>query len=138
MAGPETNIKIWMALRARIEAATELPIAWPKTSFAPNGDEYLSVSFLPPRPTRILIGSRGPHRHDGTLALRLTTPMADLRPVEVSQGKAARIAAAFGVDEPLAFQGVSVRVYELPEVQGGFRDDAWWMTPINIRWRCFA
>lgn len=138
MAEALTATKIWMALRPRIIAAAgSLPIAWPSDPFRPETTDYLAVTFLPPRPSRITIGGR--HAIEGMLSLMLMRAVETQMPTyENTLNDAAIIASAFTVDAPLTFDGLTVTVYEQPEIQGGFREGAWWQVPVIVRWRCFA
>lgn len=134
---PSTETEIWLAIKPRVQdAAGTLAIAWPAEDFAPvPGVPFLQVTNVINRPARLSI-QRGAHDRTGTLALVLVYPLGQA--VEVSLECAGQIAAHFPEDLKLRYGETCVRIETAPHVLDGFRDGAWWRTPINIFWRSFA
>ena len=129
--------EIWLAIKPRVElAAGTLPIAWPAADFSPvAGQPFLAVQNIINQPARLSVGP-GAHDRSGTLALVLVYPLGQA--FEVSQERAGQIAAFFPEDLRLRYGEACVRIETRPHVVEGFRDGAWWRTPINIFWRAFA
>lgn len=133
---PTVETAIWMALRQRVEALPlELPIAWPGEVFEPGSAAYLAVQNIVARPARALM-SAGPHDRTGTLQIMTMHPIGTR--YEVTQEAAGQIAEHFPCDLRLTFGGVSVRVTEAPHVSDGYREDAYWQTPVRVRWQAWA
>lgn len=133
---PSIETELWLAIKARLETATDLPIAWPAADYQPKaGCAFLQVTNVINRPARLSI-QRGAHDRSGTLALVLVYPLGQA--VEVSLECAGQIAAQFPEDLKLRYGATCVRIETAPHVLDGFRDGAWWRTPINIFWRSFA
>jgi hypothetical protein len=134
---PGTETSIWLAIKARIEALPVLPmpIAWPASTFSPDGAEYLSVGEVTVDPVRLLIGS-GAHDRRGSIIVGLVSPLGQAS--EVYREKAAQIAAHFPEDLRLTHGGVTVRIPSRPTVQAGYRDEPYWRVPVVIPWRSFS
>lgn len=135
MAVPTDDTKISMAVREKVATVTELPIAWPREDFEPTGP-YLMVGEVKGEPERLTIGGR--HRHPYSLMMQMMVPIKDKGTSLVTDEAAALIAAQFQTDERLEFQGMSVRVTQRPHVMEGFREGAWWQTPIRVRFEAFT
>ena len=133
MATLET--KIWMALRNRVRTLdTELPIAWPGSTYSPDGKAHISVQNITIAPSRILV-QHGPHNRTGTLQIMLVQALG----VDYSVGRqiAGDIASHFPTDLVLRYRDVCVRVTSAPDVSDGFREGAYWQTPIRIPWQTY-
>ncbi|MFC3628200.1 phage tail terminator-like protein [Paracoccus angustae] len=129
---PTDETKRWMAVKPRIIAAAgDLPIAWPKADFDPDGKAYLAVGRVKAEPQRVTI--RTQHRQVWSLMMMLMTPLSDRQPVEVTDEQAGQIAGHFPVDLKLTYEWQAMRVTERPHVSEGFREGAWWQTPIRVR-----
>lgn len=129
---PTDETKRWMAIKPRIIAAAgDLPIAWPKADFDPQNRTYLAVGRVTAEPQRLTITAQ--HRQTFSLMLMLMTPISDKQPVEVADERAAEIGAAFPADLKLTHEELTVRVIERAHVSDGFREGAWWQTPIRCR-----
>ena len=129
---PTDETKRWMAIKPRILlAAGDLPVAWPKTDFDPQNKAYLAVGRVTADKQRLTITAQ--HRQTFSLMLMLMSPISDRQPVEVPDEQAAEIGAQFPADLKLTYQGLTVRVMEDASVGDGFREGAWWQTPIRVR-----
>lgn len=134
---PSTETEIWLAIKPRIElAAGQLCVAWPAEDFRPTaGSPYLQVTNVINQPARLSIGL-GAHDRTGTLAMVLVYPLGQA--LEVSLEIAGQIAAMFPEDLKLRYGNACVRIESRAHVVDGFREGAWWRTPINVFWRSFA
>lgn len=135
---------IWMALRQRVVSIPGgYAIAMPKVAFAKpstNGqpDPYVQVDNMHNDPERMTIGSDGPADRRGILTLSLMYPVALNHDETVITEAAGKIAAHWPQDLKLPMDGIVVRIEAPPRVVDAMRDDAYWRTPITIRWRTFA
>lgn len=136
---PSVETAIWLALRSRIATLSlspALPIAWPASTYAPtSGTAFLAVDHVTFAPERVLIG-KGEHERTGMLSLSHVAPLGQDAAVYVET--AGKIAAHFPEDLQMKYGDVCVRVVSKPHVMDGYRDGAWFRTPINIRWRTSA
>ena len=134
MPGIET--KIWLALKSRIQSIPGgLAIAYPADVFAPGAAAYIAVGRVNIAPERVFVAS-GAHERRGTLTLSHVAPIGQDQAVYEEAG--ATIAAHFPADLCINFQGVAVKIVSAPHVIDGYRDGAWWRTPVNVFWRCGA
>lgn len=136
---PEVEVKIWMALRSRIETRpfkSRMPAVYPATEFLPNNGDFLAVSEVISAPQRVLIKSGQKHTRTGQLILTLAHRLG--LSGEVYRQEAASIAAHFFEGLRLNYQGVCVEITNSPQVQEGYRDNGYWRTPVVIPWRTFA
>ena len=134
MPGVET--KIWMALKSRIQSIPGgLAIAYPADVFTPGAAAYIAVGRVNIAPERVFVAA-GAHERRGTLTLSNVAPIGQDQAVYEEAG--AKIAAHFPADLCMNFQGVAVRIVSAPHVVDGYRDGAWWRTPVNVFWRCGA
>ena len=132
MAGTET--KIWMALKSRIQSIPGgLAIAYPADVYTPTDAAYIAVGRVSIAPERVFVAS-GAHERRGTLTLSHVAPIGQDQAVYEEVG--AKIAAHFPADLCMNFQGVAVRIVSASHVVDGYRDGAWWRTPVNVQWRC--
>ena len=134
MPGIET--KIWLALKSRIQSIPgELAIAYPADVFTPGAAAYIAVGRVNIAPERVFVAS-GAHERRGTLTLSHVAPIGQDQAVYEEAG--AKIAAHFPADLCMNFQGIAVKVVSASHVVDGYRDGAWWRTPVNVFWRCAA
>ena len=134
MPGIET--KIWLALKSRIQSIPGgLAIAYPADVFTPGAAAYIAVGRVNIAPERVFVAS-GAHERRGTLTLSHVAPIGQDQAVYEEAG--AKIAAHFPADLCINFQGVAVKIVSAPHVIDGYRDGAWWRTPVNVFWRCGA
>ena len=134
MPGVET--KIWMALKSRIQSIPGgLAIAYPADVFTPGAAAYIAVGRVNIAPERVFVAA-GAHERRGTLTLSHVAPIGQDQAVYEEAG--AKIAAHFPADLCINFQGVAVKIVSAPHVIDGYRDGAWWRTPVNVFWRCGA
>ena len=132
----EVETKIWMALKSRIATITGgLAIAYPADVYTPTDAAYIAVGRVNIAPERVFVAS-GAHERRGTLTLSHVAPIGQDQAVYEEAG--AKIAAHFPADLCMNFQGVAVRIVSAPHVVDGYRDGAWWRTPVNVFWRCAA
>ena len=132
----EVETKIWMALKSRIQSIPGgLAIAYPADVFTPGAAAYIAVGRVNIAPERVFVAS-GVHERRGTLTLSHVAPIGQDQAVYEEAG--AMIAAHFPADLCMNFQGVAVRVIKDSYVVDGYRDGAWWRTPVNVQWRCGA
>lgn len=145
MTAPTTKVKIWLALKARVETlpltfAQEMPAD--QEFVRPSDDDgplpYIEVRHLPNRNTRFLIGSDDPDDRRGILQLVLCYPVSRKHAYEVMSQYAGLIAAWFPKDLPLSFQGVSVRVTDTPDEAQEYREDGYDRFPVTVRYQSFA
>ena len=134
MPGIET--KIWIALKSRIQSIPGgLAIAYPADVFTPGAAAYIAVDDTSAAPQRVMV-SRGHHERVGVITVSYVAPIGQDFSVYKEAGSA--IAAHFPADLCMNFQGVAVRVIKDSYVVDGYRDGAWWRTPVNVFWRCGA
>ena len=134
MPGVET--KIWMALKSRIATIPGgLTVAYPADVYTPGAAAYIAVGRANIAPERVFVAS-GAHERRGTLTLSHVAPIGQDQAVYEEAG--AKIAAHFPADLCMNFQGVAVRIGSASHVVDGYRDGAWWRTPVNVFWRCGA
>lgn len=134
MPGIET--KIWMALKSRIQSIPGgLAIAYPADVYTPTDAAYIAVGRVNIAPERVFVAS-GAHERRGTLTLSHVAPIGQDQAVYEEAG--AKIAAHFPADLCMSFQGVAVRIVSASHVVDGYRDGAWFRTPVNVFWRCGA
>lgn len=144
MATPSTETKIWLALRSRVESLVldpTLQILWPGQNVDLPSGNALEVTHLVNRPSRQFIGSNEPHDRRGILQIGvLSLPSTNEHAETVVREIAGRVGNHFPTDHRLAYADVLVRIYEAPEVGSSFKDDqrSRVVTPISIRWRCYA
>lgn len=132
----EVETKIWMALKSRIQSIPGgLAIAYPADVYTPGAAAYIAVGRVNIAPERVFVAS-GAHERRGTLTLSRVAPIGQDQAVYEEAG--AKIAAHFPADLCINFQGVAVRVIKDSYVVDGYRDGAWWRTPVNVFWRCGA
>lgn len=136
--------KIWMALRARIDA---LPLtflkAWPKEEFTPPTEggtsaPYLEIAHLPNAVQRPFIGHDDPNWRTGILQISLMYPVALKHHGEVDIQYAGQIAAHFNQSVTMPYDDVVVGIERSPDVAQGYRDGVYWRTPVSIRWQASA
>ena len=134
MPGIET--KIWMALKSRIQSIPGgLHVAYPADVFTPTNAAYIAVGRVNVAPERVFVAA-GAHERRGTLTLSHVALIGQDQAVYEEAG--AKIAAHFPDDLCMKFQGVAVRIVSASHVVDGYRDGAWWRTPVNVFWRCGA
>ena len=132
----EVETKIWMALKSRIATISGgLAIAYPADVYTPTNAAYIAVGRVNIAPKRVFIAS-GAHERRGTLTLSHVAPIGQDQAVYEEAG--AKIAAHFPADLCMNFQGVAVRIVSASHVVDGYRDGAWWRTPVNVFWRASA
>ena len=132
----EVETKIWMALKSRIQSIPGgLAIAYPADVYTPTDAAYIAVGRVNIAPERVFVAS-GAHERRGTLTLSHVAPIG--RDQAVYEEAGAIIAAHFPADLCINFQGVAVKIVSAPHVIDGYRDGAWWRTPVNVQWRCGA
>lgn len=123
---------IGAALKARLDALTfnpAVPVAWPNRKFTPDGSRYLVAEVVNAPKTRITIG--GKHRATGALVVSVATPAGGGSGEADGVGDA--VAAYFPADLTLALTGGGkIRITSEPSVRDGFRDGAYWRTPVTI------
>lgn len=130
--------KIWFALRSRVSTlpfSPALPLAYPASAYSPGKDAFVAVDHVPFAPQRVLVG-KGEHERTGVLTLTHVAPLG--QELQYYTGAAGKIAAHFPEDLQMKYGGVCVRVVAKPHVMDGYRDGAWFRTPVNIRWRTAA
>ena len=144
MATPNLTTRIWLALRTKVEALSltpALPILWPSEGANLPEGNCLEVTNFVNRPGGRLIKGSLPHERLGILQVSLLSPSSTASHREtVLREIAGDVADHFVVDEPLRYGATTVRVYEAPDVGGTFSDEdrARMVTPVSIRWRCYA
>lgn len=138
----KTETAIWLALKSRIES---LPLpyskAWPGQTFeVPHAgglpQPYLRIGRVSVAPVRQLIAAGKPHERTGSLMITLVHPLG--QDVAVYDQIAAGIAEHFKDGTEMRYGSVCVSVTAYPHVQEGYLDEAYWVTPVRIPWRCFA
>jgi len=144
LATPNLQTKLWLALRAKVETLVltpALPVLWLSEDVTLPAGNCLEISYQPNRPDRLLLKGSAPHERLGILQLGLLTPYASTSHREtVIREIAGDVADHFVVDEALTYLDITVKVYEAPEVAQTFKDEARQrlVTPIIVRWRCYA
>lgn len=135
---PSVETSIWLALKARIATlpfSPALPVAYPGSTYSPGKVAFIAVNGVTVAPQRVLIG-KGAHERAGTLTLSHVAPIG--QDIAYYTEMAGKIAAHFEEDTRMQYGGVCVRIVAKPHVVDGFRDEGWWRTPVNIRWRTSA
>ena len=132
----EVETKIWMALKSRIQSIPGgLHVAYSADVFTPTSAAYIAVGRVNIAPERVFVAS-GAHERRGTLTLSHVAPIGQDQAVYEEAG--AKIAAHFPDDLCMKFNNVVVHVVSASHVVDGYRDGAWWRTPVNVFWRCAA
>lgn len=133
---------IWLALKSRVDS---LPLpyakAWPGQTFeVPSAgglpQPYLRIGRVSVEPDRMMIASGKAHQRTGALMVTLVYPLG--QSVSVYDQIAATIAEHFRDGTEMVSNGVCVSVRSYPHVGDGYLDEAYWVTPVRIPWRCFA
>lgn len=141
---PTTEVKIWLALRARIES---IPLsfakAWPAETFTPphSGSQlspYIRIGTVTVDPLPVQIATGKPHVRTGTLILTLVHPMMNGYSMPVYNQFAGTIAEHFADGTEMRYDNVCVRVTAQPHVQPGYEDSGFWTIPVSIPWRTVA
>lgn len=141
---PTAEVKIWLALRARIES---LPLsfakAWPAETFTPphSGSllsPYIRVGTVTVDPLPVQIATGKPHVRTGTLILTLVHPLRNGYTMPVYNQYAGTIAEHFSDGTEMRYDNVCVRVTAQPHVQPGYEDNGYWTIPVSIPWRTVA
>lgn len=138
---PAVQTKIWMALKGEVErAAGTIPVAWPSGEiFTPpvlSGVRlpYLTVGFTMLAPERATIGSREAPRREGTLTVVRVAPLGPPLAAHI-EAASDLLAAYFREDTGVVFEDIEVSFPGEMNVQGGYRDDGYWRTPVTVRWQ---
>lgn len=120
-----------------------LPVAWPDTSFTPPSGgtpkkplPYLRVTHVPNINRRLFVGSDAPHQRLGILQVGVFTPVNG--GPEAATEIAGRVAAWFPADLRMTSGGIAVSVERAPDVRQGLPEEAYWHTPVIIRYQAFA
>ena len=132
----EVETKIWMALKTRIQSIPGgLTVAYPADVYTPGAAAYIAVGRVNIAPERVFVAA-GVHERRGTLTLSHVAPIGQDQAVYEEAG--AKIAAHFPDDLCMKFSNVVVHVVSASHVVDGYRDGAWWRTPVNVFWRASA
>ena len=132
----EVETKIWMALKSRIQSIPGgLHVAYSADVFTPTSAAYIAVGRVNIAPERVFVAS-GAHERRGTLTLSHVAPIGQDQAVYEEAG--AKIAAHFPDDLCMKFSDIVVHISKKSHVVDGYRDGAWWRTPVNVFWRCGA
>ena len=132
----EVETKIWMALKSRIATIPGgLTVAYPADVYTPGAAAYIAVGRANIAPERVFVAA-GVHERRGTLTLSHVAPIGQDQAVYEEAG--AKIAAHFPDDLCMKFSNVVVHVVSASHVVDGYRDGAWWRTPVNVFWRASA
>jgi len=149
---PTIETKIMQAIKARVAT---IPLSYDKlwtdgepASPPTTGGQpapYVECHFEPNRNVRRFTGAKEASERPGLLLLTLCWPIAK---VGAGSGKthqdairemaASKVAAHFGTDNLLSFQGARVRVTNLPDVLGSYRDDAYLRVPCTVTLQAFT
>ena len=144
---PTVETSIWLALRARVGTLVLSPVhavAYPNEAFTPPQTAtapilplpYLRVTFFLNTPNRPFLNGADPHQRRGILQIDVMS-LLNQNPA-VALEAAGQVAAHFPADLPMPYGGLVVKVEKAPDVMRGFRDEERWITPVSIRWECFA
>ena len=123
---------IGAALKARLDAMhfnPAMPIAWPNRKYVPDGSRHLVAEIIRAPKDRLTIADH--HRTAGSLVVTVVTP------VNNGSGEADSLADAVAAHFPTDLRisltgGGSIRVTAAPSARDGFRDGAYWRTPLTI------
>lgn len=141
---PTTEVKIWLALRARIES---IPLtfdkAWPAETFDvphTNGQlqPYIRVGAVTVDPVPIFIDYGKRHARTGTLIVTLVHPILPGAQASYYRQAAGKVAEHFADGTRMGYYDVCVTVTSQPHVQPGYEDNGYWTTPVTIPWRAYA
>jgi hypothetical protein len=124
-----TLAQIGAALKSRFATLGGLPVAWPNVDFKPALTGYIAFSIEHAPVTRLGFGTW--RRHGGTIVATIATgPQTGSG---AGDAAADSILALFAADTLIALpSGDNLRITDTPSVRGGYRDDAYWRTPITI------
>lgn len=139
MSVPSKEVKIWLALKARMESLSlspSLPIAWPNEAFTKPAGGYIRVNNFPNVTRRVAILGAEPHQRLGILQLDIFAPLNENS--AVAEEIAGQVAAHFEADLKLRYEEVTVRVVSAPSVTRGLADNSHWQVPVMVNWECFA
>lgn len=136
---PSVEVKIWMALRNRINTlplVSEFDIAWPARTHDPVNIPYLRIGHVTTPPVGPLVKQGTPSVRTGTLIVTLVMRLE--YDIAYHEEQAAQVSNHFQDGTLMNFEGVCVRVTAQPHVQPGYEDNGYWTIPVTIPWRTFA
>lgn len=115
-----------------------LPVEWPNRDGAPPTDAsaYLRVRHIRNDNTRLFVQGASPHLRQGILQVDVMTPRGG--GAQAANAIAGAIAEHFPADLDLYGDSVRVKIEAAPTVHSALPVDAWWQTPISIRYRSFC
>jgi hypothetical protein len=142
MAFATPEAKIEAALLGRLAALTLTPaiaVAWPGQTFPAAGqtkpDNYLRVEHGAVAKTRPFLSTTSRQRGNLFVSACLKLGTSTTAATDI----AGKIADHFPADHEETVEGVSIRITQRPEVQGGYRDetDQRWRVPVVIEYEAW-
>lgn len=128
--------KIWLALRARLEALTLSPalhIAWPNEAFSPVvGTSYLEATHFPNAVQRQYLKGSDPHFYQGIFQITLHAPLNKVQGYAQATETAGLIAEHFAAGQRMYYDNIAVRVAKHPNVLSGRSSGTYFDIPISI------
>lgn len=134
---PSIETELWLAIKSRIATLPFVPsiaVAYPGQVYTPTNAPFIAVGEATSPPRRKLIG-RGENDRAGMLTLVYAAKIG--QDAAVYKEAAGVIAGHFAEDTQMRYGLTCVRVVEPPHVVGGYNDNGWFRTPVNIAWRSF-
>ncbi len=129
-------LDIHAALDARLDALTgSTPIAWENTGYKPvKGTAHLRPTLLM-SPSSLMDLNTLQH-NEGIYQIDILYPLQD--GAGASLTKADEIYTHFKTDLTLVSNSVTVHVKNISRAQPSIRDEGWYMTSIEIHFKCYA
>lgn len=138
MATIEASIQTALFTRAASLVLSPVhPVAWPNVAFTPpNPKKYLRVTQMPNVTDRLVIGSDGPHQHQGILQVMVCAPLNSGE--ATAREVAGLVANHFPADLRLTSGGLTVRITKRANIASALVTDTELQIPVSIPYRCFA
>lgn len=128
-----TEQNIWNALSEQVDEL-DYTIVGPLDVYPANPrDPFVIMTNIPNISQRMAMDNDWTHVYDGVLSLSLMTPLQV--PIAEVIGMAGEIVEEFPESLKMVYGDTTVRVTKRGDVAQGYRDNAFWRTPISIRWQ---
>lgn len=129
---------VLIARMQTLSLSPALPVEWPNRDGAPPaaGTAHLRVRHIRNDNTRLFLRGNAVHLRQGILQVDVMTPRGG--GTAAANAIAGAVAQHFPADLDLYGETVRVKIEAAPTVHSAIPADAWWQTPVSIRYRAFA
>lgn len=137
---PSVETAIWEAQKRYLETYPGLPdvVLYPDSLQGAPDVVHIEVTQILTDPVKQFVASGAPSLRRGTLQILFKDPIARPLNYSASLERAGQLAAHFTDGTCMRFAGVRLSVVGAPFVGDGYRDEAWWVTPVRVRWETSA